>query len=206
MTSKPPTAGNGDSVTFAFFGRPCSGERQSGDMAIVQRSQDTCFLAMVDVLGHGPEAHVVARQIDSFLRQNWRRDVVATLRALHAAIRGTRGAAVGLCVLDETTGGAHYTAVGNTVLRIFHRRNGDARLTSTDGVVGENIRTPREQTLQLAADSTLLLYTDGIHDRFRREDYPQLVYENPWTVARTVVERFRNKYDDATCMVLRWTP
>jgi serine phosphatase RsbU (regulator of sigma subunit) len=206
MMRKRETADNGDSVTFAFFGRPCSGERQSGDMAIVQRSHRTCFLAMVDVLGHGPEAHAVARQIDSFLRQNWRRDVVATLCGLHTAIQGTRGAAVGLCVLDEATGVAHYTAVGNTVLRVFHRKNGDARLSSTDGVVGENIRTPREQTLQLAAESTLVLYTDGIHDRFRREDYPQLVYESPWTVAKTLVERFRNKFDDATCIVLRWTP
>ncbi len=206
MTKTRSNADAGDSVTFATFGRPCSGERLSGDIAIVERAQNTCFIAIADVLGHGPEAHAVARRIDAFLRKGWQSDVVATLNALHGEILGTRGAAVGMCMLDETTGVAHYAAVGNIVMRIFDRSNGDTRSISADGIVGESMRTPRDQTFRLAPSSTVVLYTDGIKDRFRRDDYPQLSYEGVWVIARTLVERFRNPFDDATCIVLRWKP
>jgi serine phosphatase RsbU (regulator of sigma subunit) len=195
-----------DRVTFATFGRPCSGERLSGDIAVVERKNNTCFIAIADVLGHGPEANALARRISAFLRTGWQTDIVATLVALHNEILGTRGAAVGACVLDERTGVVRYAAVGNTVMRIFGLGNPDIRTISVPGIIGEIMRTPREQTIQLEPSSTIVLYTDGVKDRFRLDDYPQLTYEGVWVAAKTLVERYRNNFDDATCIVLRWNP
>ncbi len=204
MTRDPGTADTGQDVDYAVFARPCVGERVSGDTTLVERRDDLLFIAIVDVLGHGPQAHAPARAIRDFLQQSWQADVVTTLNDLHAAAASDRGAAAGLCTLDCATGRLQYAAVGNTVLRAFERSHSERRLLSVEGIVGEQIRRPRQQSLQLTESTTLMLYTDGVKDRFKLEEYPQLVYESPWTVARQVVERFGNRFDDATCLVLRW--
>jgi len=191
-----------DSVDYALFGRPCFGERVSGDTAIIEEREGLVFMAIVDVLGHGPEAHIVARKIEDFLGQNWSSDLVATLRQLHEELKGTRGAAASLSVLDIDAGELSYLGVGNTVLRVFGRRS--IRLHSTDGIIGSNIRQPVEQKLHLSRTDVVLLYTDGIKDRFELDDYPQLLYESAHCIARNLVRRFEKVYDDATCIVFRY--
>ncbi len=183
------------------FGRACSGERVSGDATVVARRGDALFLAVIDVLGHGPEAHEVAKRAQQHLRAAWGEDVAATLRGLHQALKGSRGAAAGLCVLDCDSGELCYTGVGNTVIRRFGPQ--PARLTSADGIVGAHIRKPTVQTLSVCPADVLLLYTDGITDRFEFGDYPQLRYHGAKVIAENVVDRFRKTYDDATCVAVR---
>jgi serine phosphatase RsbU (regulator of sigma subunit) len=116
-------------------------------------------------------------------------------------VTGTRGAAVGLCAIDTSSGRAAYVGVGNTVLRRFGKT--ETRLVSLDGVLGQNMRTPRPQTLELEAGDLIVLYTDGVRDRFTSDDYPGIFHHAPEDVARIVVERFGKPYDDAACIAVR---
>ncbi|NMG09636.1 SpoIIE family protein phosphatase [Brasilonema sp. UFV-L1] len=191
-----------DNLDCAFFGRPCFGERFSGDTVIIDKREELVFIAIVDVLGHGHDAYLVARQIEDFLKENWSHDVVATLHQLHAEIRGTRGAAAGLSVLNLETSELFYTGVGNTVLRVFGSRS--IRLCSTEGIIGSHLRTPIEQKLELTKSDVVLLYTDGIKAHFEINDYPQILYESPNTISRNMVRRFDKLHDDATCVVFRY--
>lgn len=193
---------NRENLDFASYGQPCLGERVSGDVAVIEQQDDLLFLAMVDVLGHGPEAYVLAVQIKDYLRSSWSRDVVATLQRLHTEIKGSRGAAVGLGVFNMAGGELRYTGVGNTCVRKFGSR--PARLYSQGGIVGGHMRSPLEQKLQITNSDVIVLYTDGVQDRFELEDYPQLLYERAATVARNIVRRFSKAHDDATCLVLRY--
>jgi hypothetical protein len=160
------------------------------------------FLAIVDALGHGPNANDIAVQIRTFLDAEWQEDVVSTLLGLHEAIRGSIGAAVGLASLDLASGKLRYTGVGNTVIRKFGTRS--IRLPSTEGVVGSRMRSPREQKLQLDETEVLTFYSDGIKDRFELSEYPQLIYESSRSVARKIVRNYGKQYDDATCLVVRY--
>lgn len=191
-----------DILDCAFFGRPCFGERFSGDTVIVEEREGLVFIAIVDVLGHGHDAYLVARQIEDFLRETWNHDVVATLHQLHAEIKGTRGAAAGLSVLNLATSELSYTGVGNTVLRVFGNRS--IRLCSTEGIIGSHLRTPIAQKLELTKSDIILLYTDGIKDHFEINDYPQILYESPNRISRNMVRRFDKVHDDATCVVLKY--
>ncbi len=183
--------------------RPCPGEWVSGDATTVRPLEEGVFAAIVDVLGHGPEAHELAQVIDGFLERYAGADVAAVMARLHAHVRGSRGAAAGLCSIDTASGRVCYVGTGNTVLRRFGRA--ETRLVSQDGVLGQNMRTPKVQTLQLDPDDLLVLYTDGVRDRFTAEDYPGLFHQPPAEVVRNVIRRFGKDHDDAACIALRFT-
>jgi negative regulator of sigma-B (phosphoserine phosphatase) len=187
-------------IDCASFVRPCVGERVSGDAALVERRDGTLFVALVDALGHGPEAHVVARQATSFLQANWTTDVVATMLALHDDLRGTRGAVAGLGSIEIATGDVRFAGVGNTeICTLGPRASG---LFSVEGLLGSRIRTPREQQLRLGDGEVLVLHSDGISSHFRSQ-LPQGApsFSKAASLARTIVHSFGKKYDDASCVV-----
>jgi anti-sigma regulatory factor (Ser/Thr protein kinase) len=192
----------GRSVDCAFFVRPCRGERVSGDLGVVERRGAHIFIAIIDALGHGRRAHEIAKRAAMFLRASWKPDLAQTMNALHEALRGTDGAAAGLCVVDVSAHAVRYVGVGNTVIRTLGKK--ERRVFSTPGTLGHQIRSPREQRLALESGDLLMLYTDGVKERFELEDYPQLRYQDARTIARTVVKRFGKDYDDASCVVVRY--
>ncbi len=182
--------------------RPCAGERVSGDAVVIRPLEEGLFAAIVDVLGHGHEAHQLALLIDAYLTRYASADVAGLMTRLHRHVQGTRGAAVGLCAVDTAVGQVVYAGTGNTVLRRFGAS--DTRLVSHGGVLGQNMRTPHPQTLALEKGDVLLLYTDGVQDRFTSDDYPSLVHHPPKDVVRTVIGRFGKSYDDAACIAVRY--
>mgnify|MGYP001553870270 FL=1 len=50
--------------------RPRLGEAGAGDAAVIRRFDDGLVICMVDVLGHGPEAHAVSVRIKEFLERS----------------------------------------------------------------------------------------------------------------------------------------
>lgn len=188
-------------LEHASLVRPCPGEAVSGDTTVIRSLANGLFVSIVDVLGHGPEAHEVALLIDGYLEAYGSDDVAGLMTRLHGRLRGTRGAAVGLCAMDAETGRISYAGTGNTALRRFGKA--DTRLVSKDGVLGQNMRTPLVQTLELEAGDLVVLYTDGVRDRFSADDYPSVLHEAPKDVVRTIIRRFGKDHDDAACIAVR---
>ena len=182
--------------------RPCAGERVSGDTVVVRPLEHGLFVAIVDVLGHGSDAHELAVEIEAYLMRYGSFDVSGLMTRLHQHLKGTRGAAVGLCAVDAAAGRLEYAGTGNTLLRRIGRI--DTRLVSQDGVLGQNMRTPRPQTLQLEAGDLIVLHTDGVRERLSSDDCRGLLNLPPKEVVRTVVERFGKDYDDAGCIAVRY--
>lgn len=182
--------------------RPCRGERLSGDAVVIRPLEQGLFVAIVDVLGHGPEAHELTHVIDAYLARYRTADVSGLMTRLHQHLKGTRGAAVGLCAIDAATGRIHYTGIGNTAMRLFGKT--ETRFVSQDGVLGQNMRTPRPQTLQLEPGDLIILYTDGVSDRFSADDYPGVLHHAPKEVASNIVQRFGKDHDDAACIAVRY--
>ena len=182
--------------------RPCRGERLSGDAVVIRPLEQGLFVAIVDVLGHGPEAHELTHVIDAYLTRYGTSDVSGLMTRLHQHLKGSRGAAVGLCAIDATTGRIDYAGIGNTTMRRFGKT--EARLVSQDGVLGQNMRSPLHQTLQLEPGDLIVLYTDGVSDRFTSDDYPGVLRHAPKEVANNIVQRFGKDYDDAACIAVRY--
>jgi len=189
-------------LEYSSLIRPCLGEELSGDAVVVRQLEEGLFVAIVDVLGHGPEAHELTHVIDAYLARYGSSDVTGVMTRLHDHLRGTRGAAVGLCAVAAATGRVDYAGIGNTAMRQFGKE--ETRLVSQDGVLGQNMRTPRPQTLQLELGDLIVLYTDGVSDRFTSDDYPGVLRHAAKEVAQNIVQRFGKVHDDAACIAVRY--
>ena len=188
---------------YSSLVRPCRGESLSGDSVVIQPLEQDLFVAIVDVLGHGPEAHELAQVINVYLARYGTSDVTGLMTRLHQYLKGTRGAAAGLCAIDAAKGRINYVGIGNTAVRRFGKA--ETRLVSQDGVLGQNIRTPRLQTLQLEPGDLIVLYTDGVSDRFTADDYPGVLHHAPREVASNIVQHFGKDHDDAACIAVRYS-
>ena len=183
--------------------RPCPGHHVSGDAVVIRELEDGLFVAIVDVLGHGPEAHELTHVIDAYLTRYGSTDVAGLMRRLHDYLKGTRGAAVGFCAIDAGTGRLQYVGVGNTAIRRFGKS--ETRLISQDGVLGHRLRSLMPQVLQLEPGDLVVLYTDGVSDRFSADDYPSVLHHSPEEVASNIVQRFGKDHDDAACIAVRFS-
>lgn len=193
-----------DQLQHASRVRPCPGQSVGGDAAVIRELAQGLFVAIIDVLGHGPEAHELTKVIESYLERYADSDVVRLIKNLHQHLKGTRGAAVGLCAIDSGSGRLEYVGLGNTTLRRFGKT--ETRMVSQDGVLGQNMRSPVLQDLQLQPEDLLVFYTDGISDRFAASDYPGLSHHAPQEVATNIVQRFGKNHDDAACIAVRYRP
>jgi len=181
-------------LEYSSTNRPCQGEYLSGDAVVIHTLEQGLFVAIVDVLGHGAEANELTHVIEAYLNRYCASDVSAVIQRLHQHLKGTRGAAVGLCAIDTFTGRIDYVGIGNTAMRLFSKT--ETRFVSQDGVVGQNMRTPRPQSAQLEPRDLIVLYTDGVSDRFTSQDYPGVSHHAPEAVARNIVQRFGKDHDD----------
>ncbi len=190
-----------ENLAYASTVRPFPGQALSGDSTLVRELEQGLFIAIVDVLGHGPEAHELTLTIDDYLSRYASFDLAGLIVRLHDHLRGSRGAAVGLCAIDPASGSLEYTGIGNTAIRRFG--SAETRLVSQDGVLGQNMRSPKPQLLQLQPGDLILFYTDGVSDRFAAADYPGLAWHSPQEVVSNVVQRFGKDHDDAACIAVR---
>ncbi len=177
-------------------------ETDCGDTGIIQEFNGQCFLALVDVLGHGSEAHAVALNAQKYLEQNYRQELIDVLDGLHACLRGTRGAVAALCRLNTENGELIYVGIGNITVRVLGPRN--SRLVSGNGIVGYMMSTLKEQTLKLFAGDVLVMYSDGIKEHFEPSECRGILMGNAKSIAVGLLNQFGKKNDDASCIALRY--
>lgn len=189
-------------IRHALRVRPIAGQRVSGDAAVCLEREKSVLVAIVDGLGHGPSAHAAASAAESFLGEAGEQDVVALMQGLDQRLRGTVGAVAGLGLIEKATGLLHYVGVGNTAVRRFGVD--ETRLVSQGGVIGERMRTPRPQSLVLQDGDLLVLHTDGVSERFGREELRSLGSGDVERIASELIERFGKAHDDASCLVARY--
>lgn len=177
-------------------------DTECGDTGLIKEFDGKVFVAIVDVLGHGSEAHELAVVCRDFLEKNYRQDLKEILKALHEFLRGSRGVVAGLCLLETDSGVLKYIGVGDITVRKFGAN--PAKLISQDGIVGYVMKTLHEGTMKLEDGDILVLYTDGVKEHFDAEEYPQLFSDNARAIASNIIRKFGKEEDDATCIALRW--
>jgi serine phosphatase RsbU (regulator of sigma subunit) len=178
-------------------------EDECGDTGFVRESEGEYFIALVDVLGHGKEAHRHALLAEQYLVQNRQGDLVDVLKGLHTHLKGTRGAVAALCRLETATGHLKYVGMGNISVRILGPN--PSRLVPRDGIVGYSMSTPKEATMRLSDGDVLVLYSDGLKEHFDLSECPGVLTGNAAEIATELLERFSKGDDDASCIVVRYT-
>ncbi|MFA9464757.1 MAG: SpoIIE family protein phosphatase [Velocimicrobium sp.] len=175
---------------------------ECGDCGKIFDDGDKCFLAMIDVLGHGSEARQVGIIAEEYLEKNHHNDLFTIMNGLHTQLMGTRGAVAALCIIDNNSGRIQYTAVGNITVRIFGHRN--IRLVSRDGIVGYGNIRPVVQEAELVPGDTILLHTDGIREHFDELECAGLFKECAEVITKEIMSRFARGNDDAACIAYKY--
>jgi phosphoserine phosphatase RsbX len=193
------------SIELGEYVRPQNGETLSGDVVLTQHEDAGVLAAVIDVLGHGLEAHEVGVHLRGALSR-WVHGTISpepegAMAQLHESARGTRGAVAAVAWLDAASLEGWVAGVGNVRCRIF------GEVTKTiefgDGVLGQRVRSPRPQALSLKPADVLVLFSDGVTGRFGLENYPSLGLDPASTIALNVVRRFGKGLDDASCAIIR---
>ena len=145
-----PSSAPSEAFEWAAYNRPCLGDRVSGDVAIALPMETKLLVVLIDVLGHGAEANGLATEMADYVSKHPVAVPSTMIENLHKAFKGSRGAAAGCAVLDACTHGVVFAGVGNPNFRILSSSQ-SMTLPVADGIVGREIRTPR--------DHSCLLYT-----------------------------------------------
>jgi hypothetical protein len=194
-----------DRIEAGEYVRPCDGETLSGDAVVVHSHDDGVFVAVIDVLGHGPDAHKLALQLSGTL-SNWLSSVPTpnpdgALAVLHESARGTRGAVAAVAWLNGRTLEGSIAGIGNVRCRLF----GSIAKTVEfrEGVLGSRMRPLTSTSFALGPADVLLLFSDGVTGRFTVNEYPSLTLDPASAIASNIVRRFGKGTDDASCAVMR---
>ena len=121
-----------DRIDAGEYVRPCDSETLSGDAALVHSDDDGVFVAVIDVLGHGPDAHELAIQLSGILSK-WLTGAAApspegALSVLHESARGTRGAVAAVAWLNGRTLEGSVVGIGKRAVPLVRQRCEDRRV------------------------------------------------------------------------------
>ena len=198
-------AGSGGEVGRVFewssYGRPCFGERLSGDVALAVEVEGRLMIILIDVLGHGAEAYELAKPMADYAKDCPSAQPTTMLSNLHERFKGSRGSVAGCAILNPNSGEVAYVGVGNPCFRIFGKSR-SLLLPASAGTIGSKIGKLKVHHAKMQPKDVLIACSDGVSERFGIPDYPQLLSHGVWAVARNVVRRFGKEYDDATCLVV----
>ncbi len=145
-------------LVVAHRARPRRGERECGDRVVVRGEGPHTLLCVIDALGHGPEAAEVASLAARVAAEAaLDRGPLLVVRAMHDALRGSRGAAAMACIVED--GAVRGCGVGNVELR-SHPRQVPSVLSP--GILGAQVRAFKVFEGRLLPRGRLMLFTDGV--------------------------------------------
>jgi phosphoserine phosphatase RsbX len=178
-----------------FVTIPREGEKENGDAALVRRWDGGVLVAVIDALGHGEHAAQATAVGLGYLQEvsvkNGLRPVV---EGLHERLRGTRGAAAMLLLLDQQR--LEGCGVGNVALRSYRAR---VPAMLSPGILGASLNRLHLFTAELTAGDRLVVFSDGITARFDDEASRRA---SALDTCRSIMERCRRPHDDATVLVI----
>lgn len=159
-------------------------------------------LLVADGLGHGPDAAAAAQAALAAFAEDPLGDPRAQLQYVHAALRGTRGAAVMTLRADVQAATVRSCGAGNVVGRLVSGVS-DRTILTQHGTAGVTIRTPDETTTPWPPHALLVVCSDGIDTRWKAQSLVPLLGRDPTLAAALLVRDHCRGRDDATVAVLR---
>ena len=110
---------SGPVFEWAAFGRPCAGERVSGDVALTIPMGKKLLVVLIDVLGHGAEAHRLAEKMAAYINDHPVAVPSTMIKNLDRTFKGSRGSVAGCAVLDAHSDTIAFAGIGNPNFRIL---------------------------------------------------------------------------------------
>lgn len=181
---------------------PKTGETLCGDAWAMTRHERGATFLVADGLGHGPDASRAAASAVDVLHRHPDHSPVQILRAAHARLRATRGAALAVMRYERAGREVAFAGVGNISASI---READASraMVSHNGIVGHNMLKVEEYRYPWPAHAMLVAHSDGLESRWSLAAFPGIRDHHAAIVAAALVREHSRKRDDVTVLVAR---
>lgn len=181
---------------------PLPGEDLCGDAWDLGLGRHGITLCLADGLGHGPDAALASNPAVALAPLHPGLAPAELMALAHQALRGTRGAAMAIAVIDEDKQQLSFAGVGNIAGCIF--ADGTRRhLMSHNGIVGSNLRKVQELVHPFPDGAMVVMHSDGIATRWDLDTYPGLEFRHPSLIAAILYRDFGRQRDDAMVVVVR---
>jgi phosphoserine phosphatase RsbX len=183
--------------------RPMPGETECGDGYLVREHSGGILLAVVDGLGHGPEAAVAARAATDILDAHSAEDIGPLVRRCHQGLRDLRGVVLGIAYIDTSRDALTWLSIGNILGLLVHTGSGRKRektfMVSHSGLVGQRLPPVKAETRPIAPGDLLVFATDGI-----RPEFPEALGRTvgPQELAERLLRDYAVDTDDALVLVV----
>ena len=181
------------------------GEATSGDLAVVTLLPEGVLVAGIDGLGHGAEAARAARKAAAVLRASPSQDLVLLVERCHAALKGTRGAAISLAFVSPSKSAMTWLGVGNVEGRLLSGDPSAIRLKGSlplgNGIPGHELPAVRVATLGLLTGDLLVLATDGVGATFADS---LDISGSPRAISERILAEHSKPLDDALVVAVRY--
>jgi serine/threonine protein phosphatase PrpC len=199
-------------VDWAVAGRSFNGIGESGDQYMVEFFENGVLLAVIDGLGHGDRAAVVAKAAVAALKGHAADPVLALIKRCHRALRGTRGVVMSLASLrqqvDSPPGMMTWSGVGNVTGILLRADGGNGNsgqraresLIQRGGILGYQMPAPISYDLPLSSGDTLILASDGLRSSFAED---LTMDDSPQELADRLFAQHGRGTDDALVLVAR---
>ncbi len=181
---------------------PYKNELVSGDGWVLNEDGQKLSLLMSDGLGHGLLANEATETAIRSFNELPHHSAVEDIQALHHALRSTRGAALGVALVDLGKSKVDYAGLGNIAATNFSIRQ-TRRMISYNGIAGVQLRKVQPMTYPLEKDSMLILASDGLSTHWNLMDYPGLQNKSTFLVAGVLYRDFGKTSDDVSVVVVR---
>ncbi|HET7814434.1 MAG TPA: ATP-binding SpoIIE family protein phosphatase [Candidatus Baltobacteraceae bacterium] len=191
----------GANPAVAALTRPMDGETVCGDAWAAREPGTSTTLMLADGLGHGELAAMAAREaVRAFQDRADVDDVVALLEHIGAALRPTRGAAVGIVKIERDIERVTFAGIGNIAAWID---DGEQRrgLISAPGIAGAPIKRIRAIEAAFPKHSVLVMHSDGLSTKWDLNQYPGLRTRDRRLIAATLFRDAGIHHDDASILV-----
>ncbi len=207
-------------ISVGHASRPKPGEMECGDRVVVVEGENEVLVAVVDGLGHGPEAALAAKTAAAFVMANAALPLPELFSGCHRALASTRGAAMAALRVDAERATLTHCAVGNVELVALSRER--IREISEPGILGGRFRRARESSYPLSPGDLFVLFSDGVSSRLELEPYKTMktfnaalastqadfsAYRRTLSapeIAKAVIRDHGKAHDDASCAVVAY--
>lgn len=194
-----------DIVEWGAASRTLAGQLVSGDAYLVAPFEGGVLLAVIDGLGHGPEAHLAANAAVAALSRRPEAPVMDLIQACHAEIKSTRGVVLSLASFDAARGVVTWAGVGDVEGVLLSAsdpsRAGRQSLLLRNGVVGYQLPSLREAICPVATGDMLIFATDGVGHAFIATVANG---RSPQAIADDIIADHGKSTDDALVLVMRY--
>jgi anti-sigma regulatory factor (Ser/Thr protein kinase)/serine/threonine protein phosphatase PrpC len=187
---------------IGVWSRPHPSEELNGDAYFMLRRGGRTLFAVVDGLGHGKGAKDAADAAVEALSEWGGEALEDVMTAAHNALRATRGAVMGVAIIDYENERFDYASVGNISARVFGTPE-RVSLIPTNGMMGGRLGKVRVWTHRWAQGATLVMTSDGLSEKWDINSYPGLLERSPQLLAGILMRDYARMADDATVLVVR---